>query len=142
MNVNLDSLIKREDFEILNPEADNLNIQVLQIRDLEETAFVYKTLRKPDFQRETNEWNTEKIVDFIESFLNGDLIPSIILWNANGINFVIDGAHRLSALISWVIDDYGDGIISSPYFDHEIPKERKHSLSLTLHHFLKESIFA
>ena len=125
MNVNLDSLIKREDFEILNPEADNLTIQVLQIRDLEETAFVYKTLRKPDFQRETNEWNTEKIVDFIESFLNGDLIPSIILWNANGINFVIDGAHRLSALISWVIDDYGDGIISSPYFDHEIPKEQR-----------------
>lgn len=124
MNVNIDALIQREDFEVENTNSFSLNLQVLQIRDLEENAFVYKTLRKPDFQRETNEWTPEKVCEFIESFLAGDLIPSIILWNAGGVNFVIDGAHRLSALISWVFDDYGDGHISKSFFDHNIAKEQ------------------
>lgn len=124
MNVNIDALIQREDFEVENTNSFSLNLQVLQIRDLEETAFVYKTLRKPDFQRETNEWTDDKVCEFIESFLEGDLIPSIILWNAGGVNFVIDGAHRLSALISWVFDDYGDGHISKAFFDHNIAKEQ------------------
>jgi len=44
------------------------------------------------------------------------LIPAIILWNSGRYIFTIDGAHRLSALIAWVLDDYGDGIISQTFF--------------------------
>ena len=84
----------------------------------------YRTLRKPDFQRETSEWGPEKIADLIKSFLDGDLIPAVILWNSGGYNFVIDGAHRLSAILSWVIDDYGDGPISKSFFGFDIPKEQ------------------
>ncbi len=89
-------------------------------------------LRKPDFQRETNEWDAKKIYDFLESFINGDLIPSIILWRSNsGLYFVIDGAHRLSAFISWIFDDYGDGDISNKFFDKNIPEEQKQIASAT-----------
>ena len=40
----------------------------------------------------------------------------------SGFHFVIDGAHRLSALIAWVHDDYGDGKISRPFFSQTIPR--------------------
>lgn len=49
----------------------------------------------------------------IESFVNDELVPAIILWrNQGGYIFVIDGAHRLSSLGAWINDDYGDGPIS------------------------------
>lgn len=38
--------------------------------------------------------------------------------------FVIDGAHRLSALVAWVNDDYGDGAISRKFFGGNIPEEQ------------------
>jgi hypothetical protein len=37
---------------------------------------------------------------------------------------VIDGAHRLSALLSWLQDDYGDGEISRSYFKNNISDEQ------------------
>ncbi len=49
-----------------------------------------------------------KVVDLIRSFLDADLIPAIILWRAGASIFVIDGAHRLSAILAWILDDYGD----------------------------------
>lgn len=122
--INLDALILREDFEIptvSNPSAtrDTIAIQNLEARD-----FFYATLRKPDFQRETSDWTARKTCDLITSFLGGDLIPAIILWNSGANNFVIDGAHRLSALIAWVNDDYGDKKISRDFFEDRIPDEQ------------------
>src|SRR5262249_47678561 len=58
--------------------------------------------------------------------LDGHLIPSIIMWrSAGGTNFVIDGAHRLSALMAWVHNDYGDGPLSTAFFGPEIPTRQK-----------------
>ena len=80
-------------------------------------ARVFHALRKPDFQRETNEWDSEKICRLIESYVNVDLIPAVIFWNASDSHtFVIDGAHRLSALASWVNNDYGDGEVSKQFY--------------------------
>ncbi|HRH48335.1 MAG TPA: DUF262 domain-containing protein [Panacibacter sp.] len=119
--VNLDALIPREDFAIIKDnELKVPSNQTVAISELEHGKPFLKILRKPDFQRETNEWTPEKVCELILSFLNDDLIPSIILWSSGSRNFVIDGAHRLSALISWVIDDYGDGVLSSPFFGHKI----------------------
>ena len=88
-------------------------------------SFFLPVLRKPDFQRETNEWDIERIVQFIESFINGDLIPAIILWrSSSGYLFAIDGSHRLSSLIAWINDDYGDGNISKKFYDGIIPDEQ------------------
>lgn len=125
MTTNLDALIPREDFEIKDgSQTPAQNLPAIQVRDLEAGSFLYQTLRKPDFQRETSEWTPEKVCDLIQSFLDGDLIPAVIFWNSGGYNFVIDGAHRLSAIIAWVTDDYGDGIISQSFFEYSISSEQ------------------
>jgi hypothetical protein len=46
------------------------------------------------------------------------------LWQNRELLFVIDGSHRLSALIAWVQDDYGDGARSQRFFNHMIPEEQ------------------
>jgi hypothetical protein len=126
--VNLDALIRREDFEVKTvppPQPAQLTA-TMKVTELEANALTYQALRKPDFQRETANWPPEKIADFIRSFLDGDLIPSIILWRSpdSGNIFVIDGAHRLGALIAWVHDDFGDGNVSQAFFEHNIAPEQ------------------
>jgi hypothetical protein len=135
--VNLDALIQREDFEVQDSPGQSQLSQTIQIRDLETDSFFYKVLRKPDFQRETSEWDINRISDFIKSFLDGDLIPAIILWQSGSNVFVIDGAHRLSALIAWVQDDYGDGKTSKLFFDAAIPKEQIESADKTRRYIKK-----
>jgi Protein of unknown function DUF262/HNH endonuclease len=132
--VNLDALIQREDFEISEGAGQSQFSQTVQIRDLEKDSFFYNVLRKPDFQRETSEWNINRIADFIKSYLDGDLIPAIILWQAGTNIFIIDGAHRLSALIAWVNDDYGDGVTSKMFFDAVIPRDQLESADKTRRH--------
>lgn len=128
--VNLDALIRREDFDIEVGPTKAQSVEgadKLKIFELEKEQLMYKWLRKPDFQRRTSHWPPEKVVGFIESFVSADLIPALILWQStvSGSIFVIDGAHRLSALIAWVLDDYGDGNISLPFFEGHIPPEQK-----------------
>lgn len=117
--VNLDAMISRSDFASkADPEASQANnFAEISLKDLAGSgAWLPKLLRKPDFQRETRQWNGSQIATLIESFLDGELIPAVILWGPKSHIFVIDGAHRLSALLSWVLDDYGDGILSYQYF--------------------------
>ncbi|MCG6138525.1 MAG: DUF262 domain-containing protein [Nostoc sp. LLA-1] len=125
--VSLDALIPREAFEVQDQQGQHTgrNITTLSIRDLEGSSFFFSAVRKPDFQRETNEWDAQKICDLIKSFLDGDLIPAVILWrSASSYTFVIDGSHRLSALAAWINDDYGDGTISQEFYDYNIPEEQ------------------
>ncbi|MGD2183490.1 HNH endonuclease family protein [Lusitaniella coriacea] len=128
LKVSLDALVVREAFEIQEEHSQNISsyIPMISIRDLEPNSFFCPFLRKPDFQRETNEWDAEKICEFIESFLDGDLIPAIILWrSSSSYYFVVDGSHRLSSLIAWINDDYGDGKISKEFYDGDITEEQK-----------------
>lgn len=123
--VNLDAIIPREDFEVVGSQNSTNLFNSISISNFT-GGFFYPFLRKPDFQRETNEWDSKKIAEFIDSFINGELIPAIILWRNNtGLYFVIDGAHRLSALISWIKDDYGDGEISQKLFGDSLNEEFK-----------------
>ena len=58
--VNLDALIPREDFD--NKEDTNgipRNVSTLSITDLKYDSFFFANLRKPDFHRETNEWDSD-----------------------------------------------------------------------------------
>lgn len=120
--VNLDALIPREDLEIkemknLPKQSREINISFLQKGQL-----FAESLRKPQFQRSTWEWSPDKVYRLIKSFTDGDLIPALILWKGEGNIFVIDGAHRLSALMAWVNDDYGYGPISRSYFGENMEK--------------------
>jgi hypothetical protein len=133
-NVNLDALLKREDFEIQEDQQQPSRLTFdIKMSDLEASSLMYQVLRKPDFQRETASWDSEKVAEFVESFLEGALIPALILWRSprSGNVFVIDGAHRLSALIAWIHDDYGDRVLSRQFFEGMIPKEQEDAAQKT-----------
>src|SRR6185312_8163598 len=122
--VNLDALIPRDDFAVDDAASkatppDRINIAHL------DGHFFAGDLRKPDFQRETAHWTPAKVVDLIRSFLDADLIPAIILWRAGRSIFVIDGAHRLSALMAWILDDYGDRRTSIDHFGGHITDDQR-----------------
>lgn len=124
--VNLDSMIKREDFAASDAESSSFeNVSTISLRDFTKGGLIGPNLRKPDFQRETNHWAPEQVVSLLECFVNGDLIPSVILWQSPTYLFVIDGGHRLSALKAWIEDDYGDGPISQAFFGYQISDEQK-----------------
>lgn len=129
--VNLDALIPREDFDVSDSTIPSVQPATIQIRNLERADFFYSVIRKPDFQRETSDWAPEKICDFIQSFIDGDLIPALILWQSGSQIFVIDGAHRLSALVAWVHNDYGDESTSRDFFDGIIPDDQNIAAEFT-----------
>jgi hypothetical protein len=123
--VTLDAMIRREDFAVEGDEFVLDLFPALPIASLEKDAPILKLLRKPDFQRETNHWSPEQLAMFIESFLDNEVIPSLILWKSTSLIFVIDGGHRLSALRSWMEDDYGDRTISQEFYQGEISDDQK-----------------
>jgi hypothetical protein len=88
----------------------------IPISSLKKGELFVESLRKPQFQRSTWQWSPDKVYNLIKSFTDGDLIPAVIMWQGQGNNFVIDGAHRLSALMAWINDDYGDGNLSIAMF--------------------------
>lgn len=111
LKCNLEHLIPRG-----NVEASNSNIVHTQsdrrssfnLTDLEKGQFFYQQLKKPIFQRDTNQWTVERVEKLINTFLDDGLIPAIILWeDLDGDIYIIDGAHRISSLIAWVNSDYG-----------------------------------
>jgi hypothetical protein len=120
--VNLDAMIKREDFarEIKDAPPPE-TIRELNLSMLLPNAPIRRQLRKPDFQRETNHWTPDQVLHFIKSFLDGAVIPGVILWRSTNFIFVIDGAHRLSALCAWMSDDYGDRAESKSFYNDDIP---------------------
>ena len=124
--VNLDAMIKRADFAYQDETSSTFEkTNNIPARELASDGFTGKILRKPDFQRETNHWTPEQVVSLLECYINGDLIPSVILWMSPAYLFVIDGGHRLSVIKAWIEDDYGDGQISHKLFGHEISSEQK-----------------
>jgi hypothetical protein len=130
--VNLDAMIKREDFAAGDEENSSFEtINNISVRDLVSGGFIMPVLRKPDFQRETNHWTPEQVVSLLECYVNGDLIPSVILWKSPTYLFVIDGGHRLSVLKAWVEDDYGDGQLSYKMFGDGVSAEQKKSAEKT-----------
>ncbi len=124
--VNLDALIAREDFES-GDAISGPSEPIFKLGELSRTNLYFTVLRKPDFQRHTWDWSPELVVDFVKCFLDNELIPPLILWHSknSGKIFVIDGSHRLSALIAWVNDDYGDGEITRKFFGYDVPPAQK-----------------
>jgi hypothetical protein len=123
--VNLDALITREDFGISEEEEHFDSFDKLSLRDLSKGALIGPNLRKPDFQRETNHWTPNQVLSLLQSFVSGDLIPAVILWQSPTFIFVIDGGHRLSAIKAWIEDDYGDGALSYEYFGRVISPDQQ-----------------
>jgi len=124
-------MIPREDFAVEAEEFVQDLFNTFAINNLVDKSPILKLLRKPEFQRETNHWTPEQITTFIASFLDNEVIPSLILWKSPGFIFVIDGGHRLGALRAWVEDDYGDGKISQAFYGGEISADQKRTAKRT-----------
>lgn len=123
-HVNLDALIPREDFAVEANAPQGTPLEKISVVHLE-GPFFGPDLRKPDFQRETAHWTPSKVVDLVRAFVDADLIPAVILWRSGKYIFVIDGAHRLSALLAWIFDDYGDRQRSVDFFGGHITDEQR-----------------
>lgn len=128
----LDAMIRRADFwQKGSDKREEAQVSAkpmpsITFENLHSNSHFVLSLRKPDFQRETNQWTVAQAVTFIQSFIDGDLVPSVILWQSEeGYIFAIDGAHRLSALRAWIEDDYGDRHLSLTFFEGEIPADQK-----------------
>ncbi|MBS0528569.1 MAG: DUF262 domain-containing protein, partial [Proteobacteria bacterium] len=101
--VTLDAMIPRADFAFREGEEFALDLFTgFPVDHLKSSSAILKLLRKPDFQRETNHWTPDQICTFVASFLDNEVIPSLILWKSENFIFVIDGGHRLSALRAWM----------------------------------------
>lgn len=129
--VNLDAMIPRADFAATDEAYEMDLFTTFKISELDRKSPIRSLLRKPDFQRETNHWTPAQVVTFLASFLDNELIPAVILWKSPRHLFVIDGGHRLSALRAWMEDDYGDGNISTAFYNGEISEEQKRSARRT-----------
>lgn len=128
----LDAMIRRADFwqkestTSTDNSASAKAASSITLENLGSESNFLLSLRKPDFQRETNQWSVTQAHAFLQSFVDGDLVPSVILWQSDeGFIFVIDGAHRLSTLRAWIEDDYGDRGESFAFFKGEISEEQK-----------------
>lgn len=115
--VHLDHLIVRQNIRYIarsdsapdtnhNQKPDNS----IRFSDIKESGRWFSNLVKPDFQRATCAWTPDGCVNFLTSVIRQRIIPSIILWKSNetGLVYVLDGAHRLSVLRAWMLDDWGD----------------------------------
>jgi Protein of unknown function DUF262 len=130
--VNLDAMIPRADFGTQGGVFTHQQFKDFPLLHLEVGSPIRAMLRKPDFQRETNHWSPEQVKTFVASFVDGELIPSLILWRSALHVFVIDGGHRLSALRGWMYDDYGDGAISIAFYGiNGISEEQKRAATRT-----------
>ncbi|WP_010518338.1 HNH endonuclease signature motif containing protein [Komagataeibacter oboediens] len=128
----LDALVKREDFWLKSNDEQvvesSKKASSITIENLKSNSNLVLSMRKPDFQRETNQWDVNQTINFIKSFIDGELVPSVIFWQSpSGMTFIIDGAHRISALRAWIENDYGDGLISLNFFDGDIPQEQRNA---------------
>ena len=123
--VNIDALILREDFVSQAATAGGTPRGTISLSDLGQNGFFQNLLRKPDFQRETTHWSPLAVVGLIRAFIDGDLIPAVILWERGDEIFVIDGAHRISALVTWMRDDYGDGSASNMLFGSGLTDQQR-----------------
>ncbi|HMN92805.1 MAG TPA: DUF262 domain-containing protein [Hydrogenophaga sp.] len=133
--VNLDAMIPRADFAVLPDDSEQGlsadKFETVHLQSLGGDSLILPNLRKPDFQRETNHWSPEQVVQLIESFVDNELIPAVILWPSKQHLFVIDGGHRLSALRAWIEDDYGDKHISVQFFGPNISDSQKRAAQTT-----------
>lgn len=99
----------------------------LKIRDLEDNRrSKARKLRKPDFQRATWAWSPEECVDLLQSVIEERVVPSVIMWlSPDSFQYVLDGGHRISVLLAWIRDDWGDKLPADEYSDPVIEENNK-----------------
>jgi hypothetical protein len=113
--VYLDHLIPRENLRYQRPQqafrdTGTTKQPILTLRDFLVQSEYKAVYRKPDFQRSTFAWTPEDCVLLLESVVQSQVVPSIIMWRSpdNGFRYILDGGHRISVVIAWLQDDWGE----------------------------------
>ncbi len=132
LKVYLDHLIPRDNLLYIRSEKLPRDIpdedkKSLRIRDLlpgEETRA--DVLRKPDFQRATWAWTPEDCVLLLDSVINLQVVPSIIMWlSPDNHQYVLDGGHRVSVVLAWIQDNWGQRLSEEEYGDEKVTKDSR-----------------
>ena len=132
LKVYLDRHIPRDNL-LYKPSSDKITHENskefqprLQLSELFGEDAKNDLLRKPDFQRATSAWTPEECVSLLVSVLTEQVIPSIIMWRSPENHwYVLDGGHRLSVVLAWLQDDWGENLASEEYMDEELEKSYK-----------------
>lgn len=122
LTVYLDHHIERDSLFYRRPSTAGSETQstrdFLNIKQLYGDQSESYLLRKPDFQRATWSWTPEDCVELLEAVLNEQVVPSVIMWlDKDGTKFVLDGGHRISVLLAWISDDWGDRLPAGHFKD-------------------------
>ena len=133
LKVYLDHLIKRDNLlykravKDVDPAEDRTErASHLAIRDLYGDRSKERLLRKPDFQRATWAWSPEDCVELLGSVLEQQVVPSVIMWlSPDGEQYVLDGGHRISVLLAWIKDNWGDRVSSAEFNDPNLERNSK-----------------
>ncbi|HDR6266614.1 DUF262 domain-containing protein [Bacillus cereus group sp. Bce039] len=117
-SVNLDFLIEKEEVGIEDRSSIKINEKnndLISLNNLLSGSAFLSSIRKPIYQRKIS-WGMSTIMKYLEGVIEGDtvVIVNVLKLNDDKV-LIIDGAHRLSTLIGWVNDDYGDGTLSIEY---------------------------
>ncbi|HYF81682.1 MAG TPA: DUF262 domain-containing protein [Clostridia bacterium] len=150
VNVNLDHHIPSEALmtsgeieQIPKSEEAQLHQKShLELRDFfddEAGLSIWDRLRKPEFQRPTNHWDDNKCINLLQTLRGNQVIPGVIFWlnTLTGHIFVLDGAHRLSVIRAWLMDDWGD---SKQALEYGYIEEDELSASKRIRGIIKEQI--
>ncbi len=128
LKVYLDHLINRDNlrYRRSKEKISSGGSSTLRMSDLfwEDRSDRRKSLRKPDFQRRTWSWTAEDCVSLLDSIVNEQVIPSVIMWSSpdNEYEYVLDGGHRISVVIAWLNDKWGNELPANAYRDEEEEK--------------------
>jgi hypothetical protein len=125
LKVDLDHLIQRESLRFVQPTGQTGDPQYqqspkLRLYDLGD-PFRTQLFRKPDFQRATAAWTPEQCLSLLESIVDNQVVPSLIMWASpnNTLHYILDGGHRISVVMAWLFDDWGDKRAPNEYGSHE-----------------------
>lgn len=133
LKVYLDHHIKRDNLlykpqgkPVGSTQEQPTHLTIRDLWDVRNPRSKARLLRKPDFQRATWAWTPEDCVELLESVLHERVVPSVIMWlSPDGSQYVLDGGHRISVLLAWIKDDWGDKLASDKYTDRIFERDSK-----------------
>lgn len=116
-----DNLLYKRKEDLYPPLPEELERWVKIEHLVEEKRSKARLLRKPDFQRATWAWTPDDCVSLIDAVLKQQVIPAVILWlSPEKTWYVLDGGHRISVLMAWIRDDWGDRRTAEEYSDQRL----------------------
>ncbi len=125
-HIRRDNLLYKRASSAMNGDEQIQYETHIQIRDLFGPRPKARRLRKPDFQRATSAWTAKDCADLLEDVLKEQVVPSVIMWlSPDNLQYVLDGGHRISVLLAWIKDDWGDRLSSEDYQDPVLEENSK-----------------